>query len=96
MRRRIAAKDCSQPHASLRPFQGLVERVFLNHEREGAFDGFCFCLGTTHGLRARQLRLIELEMFVPFRGAVSMVPPRVAENVHTAIRYEETSHGSRR
>lgn len=70
MRRRISAKDFSQLHAALRPHQRLVERVLLHHECEGAFDGFGLRFGTQHGLRARELRLIELEMFVSDRGAV--------------------------
>ena len=43
--------------------------MLLHHKRKGAFDGFGFRFGTQHGLRARQLRLIELEMFVSPHGA---------------------------
>lgn len=71
MRRRISPKDSLQLHASLRPLQRSIERVLLHHEREGSFEGFGLRFGTHHGLRARQLRVIELELFVSDRGAVS-------------------------
>ena len=74
MRDRISAKDSSQTHASLGSLQRSVDPVLLHHEREGAFDGFGLCLGTKHGLRTRQLRVIELKMFVPFRSAMSHGP----------------------
>ena len=70
-RRRISPKDSSQVHASLHPLQELVEPVLLHHQREGAFDGFGFRFGTKHGLHVGQLRVIELEMLVSSRGAVS-------------------------
>jgi hypothetical protein len=66
----MSSKDSSQLHASLHPLQELVEPVLLHHERKGAFDGFGLRFGTQHGLRARQLRVIELEMFVSSRGAL--------------------------
>ncbi len=71
MRHRISPIDFPQLHARLRPLQGSVKLVFLHHEREGASHGFGFSFGTEDGLRARQLRLIELEMCVSTRGAVS-------------------------
>jgi len=71
MRRRISAKDFSQLHASFHPLQGEVEHAHLHHEREGRFDGFGLRFGTEHGLRARQLRVVELEMCVSSRGAAS-------------------------
>lgn len=71
MKRRISAINFSQLHAALCPLQRLVEYVLLHHEREGTFNGFRFRFGTEHSLRARQLRLIELEMCVSTRGAVS-------------------------
>jgi hypothetical protein len=43
----------------------------LYHERTGAFDGFGLSFGTQHALRAREVRLIELEMCVSTRSAVS-------------------------
>ena len=71
MTRRISPMNFLQLHASLRPLQRFIERVLLYHEREGAFDSLGLSLGTEHGLRARLLRLIELEMCVSDRGAVS-------------------------
>ena len=69
MRRCISAKDFPKMHASLRSLQRLVERVLPQHKREGAFDGIGLSSGTEHGLRARELRVIELEMFVSPHGA---------------------------
>ena len=70
MRCRISSKDLSQLHASLHPLQRLIEPVLLHYKHAGRFDDFGFRFGTQYGLRARQLRLIELEMFVSSRGAL--------------------------
>ena len=47
---------------------GWSSVYFLYHKCDGTFDGFDLRISTEHDLCARQLRLIELEMFVSSHG----------------------------
>jgi hypothetical protein len=74
MRRRISTKDFSQLHAPLGSLQGFVDLMFVNDKGEGSLDRFGFGFGAEDGLGASELILIELEMFVAYRGGVAHVP----------------------
>jgi hypothetical protein len=74
MMRRISTKDFSQLHASFGSLQRFVNLMFVNDEGEGSLDRFGFGFGAEDGLGASELVLIELEMFVAYRGGVAHVP----------------------
>jgi len=48
--------------------------MFVHDKGKGSLDRFGFSFGAEHGFGAREFRLIELEMFVPYRGCVAHDP----------------------
>jgi hypothetical protein len=73
MMRRISTKDFSQLHTSFGSLQGFVDLMLINDKGQGSLDRFGFGFGAEDGLGASELALIELEMFVAYRGAVAHI-----------------------